>query len=93
MIVSVNQTAAGRLDSLPAPFFYCANGKVPVCPSCKFSSRSLRARARYYIILYFTPLSFTILYSSLLYFVADCQYFSQRCQHLNEKRQQLHQKM
>lgn len=85
MIVSVDQTAAGRLDSLPAPFFYCANGKVPVCPSCKFSSRSLRARARF--------IYFTILYSSLLYFVADCQYFSQRCQHLNEKRQQLHQKM
>lgn len=69
MIVSVNQTAAGRLDSLPAPFFYCANDKVPVCPSCKFSSRSLRARARYlYIILYFTLLPSPLLYFTLLYF-------------------------
>lgn len=67
MIVSVDQTAAGRLDSLPAPFFYCANGKVPVCPSCKFSSRSLRARARYYI-LYYTLLPSPLLYFTLLYF-------------------------
>ena len=65
MIVSVDQTAAGRLDSLPAPFFYCANGKVPVCPSCKFSSRSLRARV---YILYYTLLPSPLLYFTLLYF-------------------------
>ena len=93
MIVSVNQTAADRLDSLPAAVFLLCERQDSSLPFLQILlAFSSRACALLYIILYFTPLSFTILYSSLLYFAADCQYFSQKFQHLNEKRQQLHQK-